>query len=363
MKIPSAPLVAAWYVAAFTLSMVATLWLTPIAGRVARRLDLMDNPSDSKIHKQPTPYLGGMAVAGGLVLVAGVAAGASGQLLTVLLGGLAVAVLGLADDSNAVGPWAKLLFEMAAGFALWMAGVRATLFDVTALDLFVTVLWVVAITNAVNLLDNMDGVSSGTTAIAALTFFALAAERGDYLVGSFALALAGASLGFLRHNLPPAKIFLGDAGSLLAGFLLASLGLKLDLIGKGHVVRAAIPVLILAVPIFDTMLVMVARLRDRRPMFRGGTDHSSHRMSRLGFSDRSVAIVAYGLQVACCGLAVWLLHTSSLTAMEVVGGVAILWVALLIFLLSVREIPPSPAEVGQTALPPATLDSPVIERL
>lgn len=147
----------------------------------------------------------------------------------------------------------------------------------------------------------MDGLASGVSAIAAFAFFVIAARRGDFLVASFALAVTGASVGFLRHNFPPARIFLGDAGSLFLGFLLAALGLKLDLVGETSFARFVIPTLVLGVPVFDTMLVVLDRFRDGRPVYRGGTDHSSHRMATLGLSHRAIALATYGLQLVCSG--------------------------------------------------------------
>ena len=221
----------------------------------------------------------------------------SSQVLTILAGGLAATVLGLVDDWRGVGPVVKLIAEASIGVALWMAGVRAGLFGIEALDLILTVIWVVAVTNAMNLLDNMDGIAAGVAAVCAAGLFAIAATRGDYLVAALAAGVAGGSLGFLRYNFPRARIFLGDAGSLLLGFLLAALGLKLDLIGQSGAVRASIPVLIVAVPLFDMMLVIAARLHDGRPISRGGTDHTAHRLVVRGLEPRRVAIVAYLVQL------------------------------------------------------------------
>ncbi len=315
----------ALYGLAFVCPLAATYALTPLAARLALRLGMLDHPSPTKFHRETTPRLGGAAVAAGLMAVGVVAAGASGELLTVLLCGLALGLVGLLDDRGAVGPAVKLAVEIAAGVALWLAGIRAGLFHVYVLDLALTVFWVVAVTNAVNMLDNMDGLSSGVAAIAALTFFLVAAERGDYLVGALAAAVAGASLGFLPHNFPPARIFLGDAGTLLVGFLLAALGLKLDLVGENGLIRSAVPVLALGVPIFDASLVIIARLRDRRPIYLGGTDHSSHRLAALGVSTRGVALVVYGTQLASAAFALLLLRAparAGLVAVILIGGLA-----------------------------------------
>jgi UDP-GlcNAc:undecaprenyl-phosphate GlcNAc-1-phosphate transferase len=330
------------YWIAFFAPLAATALLTPLAARLARRLDVLDQPASNKAHREATPYLGGFAMAIGLVVVGGIAAGAEGELLTILLAGLALSIVGLLDDRLTVGPIVKLAVEVGAGVALWLAGARGGLFDVYALDLLLTVVWVVAITNFLNMLDNMDGLAAGVGAIAAGGFFVIAADRGEYLVGAFALAVAGASLGFLAHNFPPARIFMGDAGALLLGFLLAALGLKLDLVGEGGLVRSAAPVLLLGVPILDGLLVITARLRDGRRVYVGGTDHSSHRLAGLGLSGRVIALITYGVELAACGVALWLLAASWETSMVIVVGVAAIAGVGMGLLLSVR---PSPREV------------------
>jgi UDP-GlcNAc:undecaprenyl-phosphate GlcNAc-1-phosphate transferase len=324
------------YALAFLVPLVVALLLTPVAGRLAHRLGILDHPSEQKFHRDPTPYLGGVALAAGLVAIGVLTTGASAQVFVILLGGLVLGVWGLVDDWVTVRPSAKLLVQAAAGSALWFADIRAGLFGIEVLDLALTVLWVVAVTNAVNLLDNMDGLAAGVSTVAALTFFGIAASRGDYLVASFALAVAGASLGFLRHNLPPAKIFLGDAGALMLGFLLAALGLKLDLVGENGFVRSAVPVLILGVPLFDTVLVIVDRLRGRRRVFRGGTDHSSHRLATLGLSHGAVAVVIVLAEGICCALALVLLEVGFDAAVVISVTAGIAGIVLLVLLLRIR---------------------------
>jgi UDP-GlcNAc:undecaprenyl-phosphate/decaprenyl-phosphate GlcNAc-1-phosphate transferase len=312
--------VEALYGLAIALPLVAAMVLTPLAARVARRYEVLDHPAEGKHHQEVTPYLGGFAAAVALVAVGGVAAGAEGQLGTVLLGGVALTILGLIDDQRTVPMAVKLVVEIAAGIGLWLSGIGAGLFGVMALDLMLTVAWVVAITNAINLLDNMDGLAAGVTAISALTFFGISAQAGHHLVGSLSLAVAGASLGFLVHNFPPAKIFLGDSGTLLFGFLLAALGLKLDLVGPNGFVRTAIPILALSVPIFDMLVVVITRARERRPIYLGGLDHTSHRLARRGLSARAVALVHYVAQAALSGLAIALFHAVWGVALAVVLG-------------------------------------------
>ena len=188
------------YALAFCVPLAATLMLTPLAARLAHRFDVLDHPVDHKTHRETTPYLGGLAVAIGLLLVAAFAGGASGELMTVLLGALVLAGVGLVDDVRGLSPLIRLAFE------------------------------VVAVTNAMSFIDNMDGLAASVAVASTFGVAAIAASNGDYLVASFALAVAGACLGFLRYNAPPARIFLGDAGSMLLGFLIAALK-----IGRAHV--------------------------------------------------------------------------------------------------------------------------------
>ena len=321
---------------AFLLPLVTTLWLTPIAAWAARRIRILDYPREGRHHTRVTPYLGGLALACGLAVVGAFAASASGQLFTILAGSIALMLVGLADDYRGLRPSIKLIVEVGAAVGLWLVGVRAGMFGVPALDCALTILWIVAITNALNLLDNMDGLAAGVTAIASVTFFAIAAGKGDYLVGSFALALAGASLGFLRHNFPPARIFLGDAGSLMLGFLLASLALKLDLVGQAGFLHLVVPVLILGVPIFDTLLVIIARVHEGRPVFLGGTDHSSHRLTELGFTGKGVTATTYTAQVCSCVVAFALVYAAEWVSVAAILVAAAVAAVMLVWFLNVE---------------------------
>ena len=303
------------YGLAFGIPFLVTLIATPFDARAAVRLGFVDHPAPHKAHLDPTPYLGGAALAAGLGVVGVVAAGGSVQVATILVAAIAIAVLGVVDDARGLQPPIKLAVETAAAIALYVTGSGGGVFGTAILDLPLTIVWVVVVTNALNLLDNMDGLAPGVAAMSALAFFGISAHEGHFLVGSLAAALAGASLGFLPHNFPPARVFLGDAGSLLVGFLLAAIGLNLDLIGQSGVIRVAVPLLALAVPLFDTTLVVIARARDRRPLFRGGTDHASHRLAARGLTHVQVALLAIVAQAACSILALALYVSSEGTVL------------------------------------------------
>ena len=310
------------YGAAFLIPLAATLVFTPVAAALAKRGGVLDHPGERKAHVEPTPYLGGLAVAVGFVTL-GFVVGDTGAQAAVIGGcALAIFLLGLLDDLRGLGVGIRVGVEAGIAVALWSAGIRAGLFGVPALDLGLTIAWVIVVVNAVNLVDNMDGLASGVTAIAALTFFVLAAAQDDYLVASLGAAVAGSSIGFLRHNFPPARIFLGDAGSLLLGLMLALLGLMVDVEVSSAGTRFLVMLLVLGVPTFDTVFVVISRRRAGRPVLLGGTDHSSHRLSRAGLSARTVALALYGAQLA-----------SSTVAIAIVRRPDVLWSLVLGWLL------------------------------
>lgn len=346
------------YLLAFLVPLVGALVLTPLAGRLAHRMGAVDLPGGRKAHTQVTPTLGGLAMMGALVLVGAVVAGTNGQLLVILACSIVMVAVGFRDDIASVSPWVRLGVEAAAGVSLWLVGIRAGIFSVPALDLLVTVLWVVALVNAYNMTDNMDGLAGGAAFASALGVAAITAAQGDYLVTSFAFAVAGSSLGFLRYNFPPAKIFMGDAGSMLLGFLVAALGLHLDLAVTHSLTRLVVIGLLAAGPMFDLTLVMVARIAGRRAVFSAGTDHTSHRLAHRGHSRRGLALLLPGAQLVASSLAfvIYRVDAPAPTVWALAGGVA-LWLGLLWTFLRMPH--PVALEIGAdetVALPDVDLE-------
>jgi UDP-GlcNAc:undecaprenyl-phosphate GlcNAc-1-phosphate transferase len=290
----------AWweYAVAFGGALLLAFVLTPLALRLARRRDILDHPGDHKGHNSPVPYLGGLAIVIALsvaVLVVGLAwppESGFGELAAVLGMAVVLSVVGLLDDLRGLSPIVRVLVETAAGFGVWAVGAGVQFTGSEPLDAAITVVWVVGITNAFNLLDNMDGLSAGVATIAAGSFFVIAQVDGQFLVAALAAALAGCSLGFLRHNFHPARIYMGDAGSLYLGFVLAYLGLKLRF-DAPESITFLVPVIVLGVPILDTTLVTLARLHHGRSPFQGGRDHISHRLVRLGLPVRAAVGTIY----------------------------------------------------------------------
>jgi UDP-GlcNAc:undecaprenyl-phosphate GlcNAc-1-phosphate transferase len=243
------------------------------------------------------------------------------ELLSILVGATLISFLGLWDDRRALSPYLKLLGQCLAASILVITGVRIGTFPWEIVNIAVTLGWVVVITNAFNLLDNMDGLSGGVGAIAAIFFLLLAAMNDQYLVGALSAALVGACLGFLVYNFNPASIFMGDAGALFLGFLLAAVGIKLRFPQGVEIVTWMVPVLILGLPLFDTSLVFISRLRrGLNPLTTPGKDHLSHRLVAMGYTGREAVLICY---LICAGLGVVALFITEATIVEgyVVGGV------------------------------------------
>ncbi|HVE47452.1 MAG TPA: MraY family glycosyltransferase [Acidimicrobiales bacterium] len=295
------------YPLVFLGSVALALLFTPIALHLALRRGILDHPGAIKAQSTPVPYLGGAAIvvsfAVAVVALALIRPPVSGlgQLTALLAIAVALALMGLIDDLRGLSPTLRLGLQVAAGLGVWACGVEAHLFGPDIADAAVTVLWVVAVTNAFNLLDNMDGLSAGVAAIASVFLFIVAYLNGQFLVATLAIALAGVATGFLRHNFQPARIYMGDAGSLFLGFLLAVLSLKL----RTRIVTRTtflVPMVILGVALFDTTLVTVTRLIHHRSPMMGGRDHTSHRLVHVGIPVRATV----GLIYAACVALGWL---------------------------------------------------------
>ncbi len=279
---------------------------TPVVRRVALTLGIIDQPSARKVHTKAMPLLGGVAIYGAFVaalLLIGQIFYIE-QLIGILLSATWMSFLGLWDDWRGLRPYFKLAGQVVGALILIGTGVQVEFLHNPILNAVVTVGWVVGITNALNLLDNMDGLSGGVAAIAAAWFGLLAIGQGQVLVGSMAAALLGAALGFLIYNFNPASIFMGDGGSLFLGLLLASVGIKLHFFGNTDDVTWMVPVLVLGVPIFDTTLVFISRLRrGLNPLTTPGRDHLSHRLVKLGLTPRRAVLAIYGLGIGLGALA------------------------------------------------------------
>lgn len=292
---PSVPSVLQSLLIAFGCSVA----LVPAARRLAIRLDVVARPRADRWHRTVVPLLGGVAI-GLATLIASLAGGLAVSLPVVLFASMAMFVMGLVDDILLLRPATKLVAQIAAAAALVYFGFRLNWVESRLLDSVLTMVWVVGLTNAFNLLDNMDGLCAGTAFIVAVMLLAgfwTGASRDSALPEMTLLAaLAGAAAGFLVYNFPPASIFMGDSGSLLFGFSLAALTLGHEGVraSRSDVLSViAGPAFVLLIPIFDTTLVTVARLLSGRSPAMGGRDHSSHRLVAIGLSERDAVLVLW----------------------------------------------------------------------
>jgi UDP-GlcNAc:undecaprenyl-phosphate GlcNAc-1-phosphate transferase len=286
----------------FASALLLVIGTTPILRRTASRLGIVDQPDARKLHPMPVPLLGGIAIYIGFIVALCLFSEewVISQAISILVGATIVSFLGIWDDRWGLRPVLKLLGQVIAAGILIISGVQVLFLPYPALNVAVTLLWVVGITNALNLLDNMDGLSGGVGAVAAAFFLLLAAMNGQYLVASLAAALMGACIGFLYYNFNPATIFMGDAGSMFLGFMLAVVGIKLRFPGRSSFVTWMIPVIVLGLPIFDTTLVVISRLRRGiNPLTHPGKDHLSHRLVFMGLSQRQAVMLLY---LICCAL-------------------------------------------------------------
>ncbi len=285
------------YLVVFAGVLVLAVLGTPLARKLGLRVNAIDEPDVTrKVHEIPTPRLGGVAILLSTLIVTLLLRGRYklDQLTGILVGAFLVSMLGLWDDRFGLGPWIKLLGQIVAVGLLIVTGVHISSLRNLVLNYGATLVWVVGITNALNLLDNMDGASGGIAAIAAGYFALMCSFTGQYLVGALSVAVMAACIGFLIYNWTPATIFMGDSGSLFLGFTLASIGIKLRFPENVAFVTWMIPLLVLGVPIFDTTLVVISRLRRRlNPMTTPGTDHTSHRLTYAGLTRREAVLVLY----------------------------------------------------------------------
>jgi UDP-GlcNAc:undecaprenyl-phosphate/decaprenyl-phosphate GlcNAc-1-phosphate transferase len=310
------------YFLLFTASFSLVGILTPLMRRVALTYGVIDAPTEAhKTHKNPIPYLGGVAIVLGVLVVSygasllsNFSASTFWLASSVLVPALVMAIVGLIDDMRRLSPWSRFIVQSAIGvFSAVVLVTTDTIGSPTGssiIDIAVTVFWIVGLTNAINFFDNLDGGASGTVAISSAFLFLLAYQNGQVLIGALALVVAGATLGFLIWNRPPARIYMGDAGALFLGLLLASLTIRLEPNPINKWASFAVPIFLVAIPILDTSVVVAKRLVRGISPFQGGRDHLSHRLMRLGL-DKRQAVICLWLLTFFFGALTWVISNSS----------------------------------------------------
>ena len=328
---------------------VLTATVTPVVRRFAVARGITDQPKEDRWHSAPTPYLGGVAIVLVAVACAALAPEWEAEAGVLLCAAVVIGAAGLVDDVHTLHPWARLTVEGLAATAVFFSGSRVQMFGGVG-DFVLTVGWLVVITNSFNLLDNVDGAMGaiGTTIAFALTCAAVL--QGQYLVGALAAVVTGACLGFLVHNWHPASIFMGDAGSLFLGFLLAAIGLKLR--NPVDQNTSVVAVMLLVGPaLFDTTLVVISRVRAGRPIYLGNTDHTSHRLLRLWPSHTATTLVLVVGTAYSCGFGVAVARG----AVTASAGVAATVVPALVALTALLRVPVYPEDARTIAVTAAML--------
>ncbi len=335
-------------VVAFLISLVAALVLTPVVRGLAIRCGALDHALTSrKIHGRPVPRLGGVAIVGAffLPIVAlfffdtGV-----GQLLwkqpqralALILGGLAIAALGIFDDLKGSGARIKFGVQVLVAAAMWFADYRADAistpfgsFGLGVLGFPLTVLWIVGVTNALNLIDGLDGLATGIALAATGTLFWVSLTNHRMLMALVMAGMAGALLGFLRYNFNPASIFMGDSGSLFVGFILATTALETHE-KSTTAVALLVPIVALGLPIGDTLLAMTRRAVRGQPIFSSDAGHIHHRLMARGLSHRATVLALYGIAIVLCAIAVALFHSDAEQTIAYAGAIVAIAVMLLV---------------------------------
>jgi len=343
------------YVLSFGVSLLLVLILTPVARRLAVWVDAVDMPHDRKVHENPTPSLGGLAilvavilsVLAAKVLVAAAPSLAkprgmsealsSYQLLGIIVAASFIAVLGAVDDMRHLSPWIKLAGQMMAALVLISFGVeinslalpRGNVIDLTAspvLSIMLTVLWIVAFTNIINLIDGLDGLAAGVSLISAAAFFYYGSRIGGdpntLQAMVISAAVGGACLGFLRHNFHPANIFMGDSGAMFLGFILGAISIQ-GILKRTAVATLFTPIIILAVPIADTGLAILRRALKGKPFHYADKEHIHHRLLYIGHSQRQAVLIIYLWTALLTGIALSLEFVASKTLFFILLAVGV----------------------------------------
>ncbi|MBD3183600.1 hypothetical protein GF312_15005 [Candidatus Poribacteria bacterium] len=288
------------YILVFALAFVVSVVLTPLMINLGKNLKIFGRKADERWKSQPIPRIGGIAIFLGFIITVLIFVSMERDIIIFLLGSVVLFLLGLFDDKVGAIPSGKLLIQLVVVICLMILGIRLKILNIY-LAIPLSLIWYIMVINSFNLIDNMDGLSSGITIIASLGFSILAWEKGQNHMVFITLALAGASAGFLIFNFNPAKIFMGDCGSLFIGYVLTTLPMLLFWQESTNVFPdLAAPVLILVYPIFDTIMVTILRLKAGSRPWIGGKDHSSHRLAIWKLGEVGAVFSAYLIGIIGC---------------------------------------------------------------
>ncbi|WCK54301.1 MraY family glycosyltransferase [Aneurinibacillus sp. Ricciae_BoGa-3] len=320
------------YIYGFILSLVVTVLATPLVKRLAIAIGAVDKPNHRKVHQRVMPRLGGLAIYIGFSLAYLLFFPSSKEAMGIFLGGSIIVLVGALDDRFELSPKLKLLGQIAAALVVVFNGLQIELINlpfegVLSLNwgwvtIPVTVFWIIGITNAVNLIDGLDGLAAGVSGIATAAMMIIALIMGNMVVALYCVILLGGIIGFLFYNFHPAKIFMGDTGALFLGFNLAALsvmGFKF-----ATLIMFVIPILILGVPLSDTVFAMLRRFLNKRPISVADKEHLHHCLLTMGLSHRGAVLVIYGISAVFATAAIIFSQSTLWGALVIVGLVIIM---------------------------------------
>lgn len=296
------------YVVAFAVALAVAYFLTPHVKDLAIKAGALDAPDARKVHTRPIPRMGGLAIYFGFVLAVLASMHVNREVFGLLLGGTVILGVGIIDDLKQLPAKVKLLGQIAAAVVLvifdirieWITNPFGDMFYVDYFAIPLTILWVVGLTNTVNLIDGLDGLAAGVSTIASVTILLVALQQNFWTVAILTAALAGSALGFLQHNFNPAKIFMGDTGSMFLGYMLAAVSI-LGTVKSAATIALVVPIVALGLPIMDTAFAIIRRYSSGQPIFKPDKGHLHHRLLAMGLTQKQAVLLMYVIS-GCLGL-------------------------------------------------------------
>jgi UDP-GlcNAc:undecaprenyl-phosphate GlcNAc-1-phosphate transferase len=337
------------YFLLFLISYLLVGLLTPLMRRIAIATDVVDKPNTAhKSHKEPVPYLGGVAIIIGIILISYSTSLVSNFTIdtfwlatSVLAPALVLGLIGLWDDMKNLPPLPRFVAQTIAGsFTAIILVANNNVGNPTGseiFDTFITIIWVVGICNSINFFDNLDGGAAGTVAVSSIALAILALSGDQYLIAALSTVTAGATLGFLIWNKSPARIYMGDAGALFLGVLLATLTVRLNPETQTQLGSYLTPIFLLAIPILDTTVAVLSRLKRHISPFQGGQDHLSHRLIRAGLSRRKAAVSLWMLSALFAAVAILISRVNEIIEILLIAGSGLIWALLFVLFFKSKD--------------------------
>jgi len=327
------------YIVAFSIALAVAYFITPRVMELAIKVGALDAPDERKVHKGMIPRMGGLAIYAAFVLAVLASMHINREIMGLLVGGTVILIVGIIDDLKPLPAKVKLLGQIVAATVLvmfdirieWLTNPFGDMLYVDYLAIPLTILWVVSLTNTVNLIDGLDGLAAGVSTIASVTILLVALQQNFWTVAILTAALAGSALGFLQHNFNPAKIFMGDTGSMFLGYMLAAISI-LGAVKSAATIALIVPIVALGLPILDTAFAIIRRYMSGRPIFKPDKGHLHHRLLEMGLTQKQAVLLMYVMS-GCLGLS-----AIALTEVNKSFGILIIIVLLSIACIGARKI-------------------------